>query len=294
MKKVFLTIDLDMVNYTDREWDFFDEMDFAFAPVYDVLDRLGVPATWFVRIDKQIAEVYGDSRYLFTQHARELARLRESGHQLGWHYHAYRRCDGKWVQNLDEAQICDELLRYGEQAMHEGLRMSRMGWGYHTQATMECIDGMGISADSSAIPRPAYPWTMTLCNWERTGQAPYHPSRNDFQTESPCRAENLRLLEIPMTTAVVHAPSDEQQVVRYINAAYKHEVFWKAVNSIADANACVLILHPYECVPQNNAAHALLSFDIGQMESNLRCLLEKGACFAVLNEFCEDAGDENT
>lgn len=294
MKTVYLTIDLDMVNYSGSEWDFFDEMEFAFAPVFDMLKRLEIPATWFVRIDRQIADVYGDSRYMCVHHRKKLERLLTSGHQLGWHYHAYRQRDGKWVQNLDETQICLELSSYGEIALREGFHTSRMGWGYHTQATMTRIDEMGFLADSSAIPRPIYPWSITYCNWERTGQKPYHPSRSDFQTESPVSSENLRLLEVPMTTAVVCAPYDEQQIVRYINPAYRHEIFLQTMQTLAGRDAVVLILHPYECVANSGQTHALLSFDTAQTEKNLQSLLDIGARFATLDRIDEDTAHEDT
>src|SRR3954454_17422596 len=66
----------------------------------DVGERTGKPVrvNWFVRIDPQLEQAYGDAGYACTRYASQWNAYRASGDEIGLHVHAWRAADdGSWV-----------------------------------------------------------------------------------------------------------------------------------------------------------------------------------------------------
>ena len=283
MNRVFITIDLDMADYTATgEWTRFDEVELAFEPLFALLEQYDAPATWFLRMDSQIEALYGDPRYILRQHAKRMHRLVASGHDLQWHHHGYRLENGCWKQDMDDARLCDAISHYGQIAIDEGMTIARMGWGYHSNATMHATAALGFAYDSSAIPRPVYPWALTQCDWSTTPQTPYRPSLADYRVPPQKGDTALPMLEIPMSTAIVPSPRDTMPVRRYIDLSYREQAFDAALQNLPASLDPLLILHPYECIPVTGRHHDLLSFSLDTVAHNLAELQRRHVQFSLL------------
>ena len=149
-----------------------------------------------------------------------------------------------------------------------GLKVVRMGWGFHTNTTMRAVADAGFSIDSSAIPRPTYEWDLSVKDWTRTPLHPYRPSARDYRV--PGQPE-IGLLEVPMSVGVIAAPYDTQPVMRYINPAFHQAAVGTALDTwFSRFNHLVTVTHPYETV--GGASHALIAHDPVTFERNVEAI----------------------
>jgi hypothetical protein len=240
-----------------------------------------VRTTWFVRLDDGIAAARGRADALFTQHASLLAALRGAGHEVAWHHHAVQ--PGTPAEPCTDPQsICHALRAHAPRARALGLRSVRLGWAFATADILACLDDLGFVVDSTALPRPSYPWDVVPRDWECTPHVPYRPSRHDHRRAGhPACA----LLEVPMSVAALSLPSDTQpDVQRYVNPAYHAPLFARALHAVASAPLIVTVTHPYECVPGAPTRHELLAHDLGVLRHNLAQLCALGRPFVTLHE----------
>lgn len=283
-----VTFDVDFTDYTSAGKENLDEIEASFVAIRGELERLpAFRATWFVRLDAHIGHVYGRADYILRRHAGAFDWLRSRGHEIAWHHHAFEQHDGEWRPTADDAVVAEQLRAESDLARHHGLGASRMGWGFHTNRTMAALDELGWQIDSTALPRPSYPWDALPRDWSVSPQHPYHPSRADYRVPgTPARA----LLEIPMTTVLLSSRDDSQPgVVRYVNPAYRPETFAEALSKVPAAVEPVLICHPYELVP-SRSTHSMIAFDIGAFRSNLELLVARGDVFSTISEVAARAG----
>lgn len=277
-KKVAITFDLDFTDYLSNQVIQKDEFESVWKSFLEVcMNNPNFKSTWFIRIDNQITELYGEPDYIFKKHNLKIDWLIENGHEIGWHFHSYIKKDQKWAQNDDEDSICLEMLSMQEYIKKYNLRICRMGWAYHTNKTINVIEKLGFIKDFSALPRPIYNWDNPLRDWSITNQLPYHPSKEDYRIE---KEDNYSFWMIPINTFKIPCHGDTSpNVLRYINPAYKKEVFVKIINTIKE-NTINTVSHPYELLP-NNKKHELMAFSIKDFDENLKYLKKKGFDFVV-------------
>ncbi len=280
VKKVFLTIDVDFTNYLSHVN--FDEMEVVFDKLKAIfIEFPEVKSTWYIRIDDQIKSLHKKPDYIFIKHNAKLDWLRNTGHQLAWHHHAYKFENHKWKQELEITKVKNAIERNARIALEYGLESCRMGWGYHTNETMKLVDDLGFTTDSSAIPRPNYAWETSKKNWEITPQSPYHPSLLDYRTAG---VSPLKILEVPFSTTQVSAASDtEKNIIRYINPAYHTGTFKQAVNSYKYPDL-VIVVHPYELIKHKGENSSLIAFNIDTFRTNLKYLINEKFEFQVIND----------
>lgn len=280
MKRFFLTIDVDYTDYWLERG--VDELELVFDDIKSYLKKFpSIKTTWFVRIDDHIKELYGKPDFLFIKHHDRLKWLRHHGHEIGWHHHAYKFENGKWVQELNDHIIVESLKRNSELALKYGITQCRMGWGYHTNRTMKFISDCGFVLDSSAIPRPVYDWEPSKKNWAITPQHPYHPSSGDYRVEG---IMPLKVLEVPISTVGLSASSDTQEgIIRYINPTYVSEKFKEAISNYRRSDV-ILIFHPYELIWRDSEQKSLLSFDLRVFRENIQFLMDSGYKSSLLKE----------
>jgi hypothetical protein len=278
-KKIYVTFDTDFADYIDGS-NHIDELDTAFEDIQAVLMRHPeVKTTWFVRIDGQIEEIYGSADFLYNKHIEKINWLRNNGHSIGWHHHSYKRLGEKWVQDINEVLMLEDLKKYGTFAQQKGMAICRMGWGYHTNKTMKLVSEMGFRIDSSAIPRPNYKWDLSVKDWETTTLDWYHPSCLDYRISGE---HSLAILEVPMSTTQIPVKTDtEGNVIRYLNPAYYSNYFVEALNKLNNTDKIITITHPYELIANKNT-HSLLSFSIAQFEENVAYMKNTGYEFDIL------------
>jgi hypothetical protein len=249
MPIVCCTFDLDFTDHTDESA--IDELEYAFPELLAVLENFpSIKTTWFVRVDSQMEARFGCAEFAFRHHGNALHSLLAAGHELGWHHHAYRAAGGRWMPEQDETALLRQLRRYGEQARGLGMRIARSGWAQHTNATMRELSALGFQLDSSAIPRPRYPWEMTaLRDWSTTGQDPYFPSARDYRIAGE---PALDVLEFPISTVPLPRETDTiPGVKRYISLAYEQRQFSEALGRCPN-RWVVLVTHAYEILERNS------------------------------------------
>ena len=287
--RICLTFDVDLVGHAAGQAAV-DEFRDAIPSMLAMFDRHpSWTATWFVRLDDQIASTFGDAAAIMERHALVLSEFRSRGHEVGWHPHSYARsADGAWRQNTDESMVVDELSRLAPVARKHGCRVVRCGWGFHTNRTMQTVAGAGFAIDSSAIPRPRYQWETSVKDWTVTPATPYYPALRDYRVAGD---PALPILEVPMSVAIVRVPTDTEVVLRYLNPAFHRQVFAPAVESWwRSRDHMVTVTHPYEA-SATGKRDALISYDPETLEANIGLLethaqqAQRPVMFMTLSQF---------
>lgn len=267
IKTICLTFDVDLVNYLSDASS--AEMEIAFPAICEVLNEFPqILTTWFFRIDKQIESLFGEADYIFSRFQPQLKWLSENGHGIGWHHHAYKLLDNKWVPEINTENVLLELKKYAPIARSYGLEIARMGWGTQSPAITDFLELSGFIVDSSAIPRPVYPWDKGLKDWENSPSEPFYPAQGTYKSNGPKR----QLLQVPISTVVLPFESDTMpNVIRYINPAYHSEIFSRAIQAYHNS-ILITISHPYEIIDGSICQKSPLAFSLDVFKENLRSL----------------------
>jgi hypothetical protein len=261
---VALTFDVDLIDCVTGDPSLRD-LD-AMPRLFDLLDTRGCVATWFLRLDESTRAVFGDAEFMFRRHRALVDRLRERGDEVGWHPHPTRRRADRWDPRTEVPSVLAEIGVYGPLARRQGLRSVRMGHGFHTNETLRAVADAGFTVDSSAIPRPMYPWDNPPKDWTTTPSVPYRPALADYRVPGE---PSLAIVEVPMSVAHVPAPTDTERVLRYVNVAFRHEALAPALESWFDVHdLLVAIAHPCELL-QLDSPHALLGGGFDECARNL-------------------------
>ena len=286
-KKLSLTFDVDMTDY--RNNIFIDEFHHFFQRIQNTLKEFKeIKTTWFLRIDKQIDRVSGVNEYIFTKNKKNIDWLVNNGHEVALHFHSYEFNNGLWVQSLNEGLICDELYRSALRGVEFGLKGIRMGWGYHTNNTMKMISELGYKYDSSAIPRPVYDFELSTRDWSLTSSNIYNPSISDYRVPGDL---NHKIIEIPMSTVPISAPTDTVEMIRTINPVYETSIFLDSLTKVK-TDFCVIMTHPVE-LSFTKADHPLYSNNYNSFEINMRRLVDMGIDFATMEMIAHQFSTKN-
>ena len=258
-----LTFDVDCQTYTGATYvPMPDELEVALETLSPIFERHpDWVATWFLRIDPEVD--------LFAPQARLLDDLVRRGHALAWHYHG----------------PASRVAEFARHARQQGLDVSRIGFGRGSNRIFRTLSEAGFKVDSTAMPRPRYPWTKRGVDWTGSPDRPFRPSAADYRVPG---WPSLDLLEIPISCTTVVAPEDTERVVRYLNLAYHPRMFQPAlVQWVSEHDHLVTITHPYELV--QGPSHGLLAFESGTLEENVMSIeslaRSRGGCeFVTLPE----------
>jgi peptidoglycan/xylan/chitin deacetylase (PgdA/CDA1 family) len=241
--------------------------------IAELLEARGIRATWFVRADNQLAELYGTAAYLLETHARLWASLRAAGHALAWHPHVYRRDGDTWLPETDGIRCADRLREIASELRAGGhwFQAVRIGEAFHSNETMQALDELGLKVDSTAIPGRRRDDGVRSFDWEPTANTPYHPSRADYRVPGE---DALAILEVPMTTVPIQAPYDQAPLRRYVNLAFRHDLLSTAVEGELDGLPLIVTLtHPEEAF--SNPPNPLFGGGLENIAANLDMLLER-------------------
>ena len=176
-----------------------------------VLDATGHEPvfTWLLRADEQIRQLHGEYGWVVRTHQPFLQSLLESGDELGWHPHFWRRDTngGPWFQEVADVDWQVEMLHkaHGDLAtcFSGAPRSVRMGWDYHNNRTYRALEDLGVTVDFSALPGlrtftgkpPAR--GENVFDWHSTPLAPFRPSRADYRRPTRGTEGSSQLLEVP-------------------------------------------------------------------------------------------------
>ncbi len=250
--------------------------------IKEVCNRLGLRATWFVRADSQLQQIYGSAKYLLLEYAPLWGEMERSGDEIAWHPHLYEWDNGdrRYVMDTDADRCVRKLEAARAELVAGGFRHAtvRIGEAFQCNAMMAALARLALEVDSTAIPGRKRADASRTFDWGPTPNGPYRPSKADYRL--PGSDSHLDILEVPMTTVPIKAPSDPAPLPRYLNPAYCHPAFKAGLDahleslsgqSVGDA-FLTLILHPDEVVPEGRS-HPLYAFSLQEVEQNLKYTL---------------------
>lgn len=249
----------------------------------EVFAARGVRATWFIRADNQLADVYGNAAWLLEEYEDLWSSLRDAGHDLAWHPHVYRRGESGGYETETDGSRCAEQLEWihGDlTARGHRFGAVRVGEAFHANEAMQTLDRLGLRIDSTAIPGRKRNDAGRMFDWEPTANEPYHPSRTDYRVPGP---DALSILEVPMTSIPIRAPYDEVALRRYVNLAYRADLLGPALAEHADGlSTLVTIVHPEEAV--RSPGNPLYGEGLPEIERNLDLILARGVTVKTMSE----------
>ena len=201
----------------------------------------GVPArfNWFLRMDPQVALVYGSAGWVAERYGARLERLRGAGDEIGLHTHAWRRAGDRWVTDHGDQSWVEHCVRLSfeayERAFGRPCSSFRFGDHWMNDETLELVERLGaryeltlepgLRAASGSPNGEAYTGAFPDCT--RVPRAPYRPSRSDFRR--PSAGEGARdIWAIPISTTLMphwpEAPLLRRALwrVRYGRRDYTH------------------------------------------------------------------------
>ncbi len=262
---VYLTFDVDpddantTAERTKISWRGLEEI----PAIHQELREREISYTFFVRIDNQMRDIYGSYLGIYYKYRELWDNLRACGNELGWHPHLYQCLADRYVP-LRNPETCSDILR---EAWNEistldfEVTSARIGEAWHSNQTMCTLDHLGLSIDSTAVPRRYRNDNVRTFDWSVTQNKPYHPSSNDYRI--PGNKDCLKILEVPMTTSPIKTSYDREPLPRYLNLTYHSDLFQTGLQNYlnqldSDENHhMVLIFHPDELLTrESNGLHA--------------------------------------
>ncbi|MCP3958319.1 MAG: hypothetical protein GY719_10750 [bacterium] len=257
------------------------------------LGGLRVPITWFIRVDGQLRSNFGTSLHLVWTFEELWQEALSAGDELAWHPHLYHQpSPGQMPQLLtDPGKSREELLRLWEDLAEAPFVPTafRNGEGWHTTATYETVEHLGMSCDSTSLPgisgSAGHPK-----NWIGAPNQPYFPDDADLRRPGTVRP----LIQVPMTTWRFQAPYDLAPKTRYMNPAVHPQLFTRALDDwerhagreTGELLVWVLIFHPDEAMPSPSADMLYASCR--------EAVIDNLVAFARRISACEDAYEFTT
>jgi glycosyltransferase involved in cell wall biosynthesis len=170
--------------------------------------------TWCLRIDPQIAEIYGSSTWLADHYERELTELRGAGDEFGLHPHSWR-WQGRWVSDAGDPDWVSHCIDVGldgyRKTFGQPCRVHKHGDNFMSTAVARQLDEAGVAVDLSIVPgmpaaRSLSPVEETTGWLPDTRTVPFHvyrPACDDFRLPDRTRREGLVMM--PETAGVTLA-----------------------------------------------------------------------------------------
>jgi hypothetical protein len=159
--------------------------------------RTGWPAryAWFLRMDPQIAEVWGSATWVADRHRAHLEDAARRGDEIGLHPHAFRwlPAERTWLSDFADPDWIAHTLTTSIEAFRRAFGRDctalRWGDGWLDTASVDLAERLGVRFDLSlepgaaalAAPATGERASAPLPDRERVPRAPYTPSRADWR-----------------------------------------------------------------------------------------------------------------
>ena len=227
--------------------------------------------TWFVRVDNQIRDIYGQSAYLLETYKDLFEQVRAEGDEIAWHPHLYRQIGQGWQQETDEARLLAAMEEALSAMIAQGFppQCARIGEAYGSSGLMRNFDKLGIKVDSTAMAGRKRIDDQRMIDWEPTPKTAYRPSLADHRVPG---SPHHDVLELPMSMLRVKADYDQEPYWRYLDLSFHPRALNHGLKDlITTAPYLVTITHPSAFLPefQPEGGHGMVSFDIRALHENL-------------------------
>ena len=177
--------------------------------VWEPLDRIAaltstmkgdLPAvTWLIRSDASVHFATGDYASGYLAYQETWSKLRQSGHELGWHMHllSYSGTQGAFIFDPEPEWLSDA---HGALNQYFPVHSTRTGWDFANNYLFHQLDALGVELDFSALPGNKV-WSSVggcrfVVDWLGCSERAYRPSLEDYRRPG---VDSLRLIEVPIT-----------------------------------------------------------------------------------------------
>jgi len=194
----------------ERVHEFFHE----FRPLCSQVTGRATHYCWYLRIDPQIAEVYGDPAWVRKRYRNFIDENIAAGDEIGLHPHDYRwdLAANSWVVDHGNQAWIDLCVRMSFDVFHQSFGRVcdsfRFGDRWMNDETLRLIESLGARFDLTLEPGrtaalasfPNKPFTGSLPDYSNVPYTPFRPSRQDFRKSDPSRSDGIWM--IPLSAAV--------------------------------------------------------------------------------------------
>jgi peptidoglycan/xylan/chitin deacetylase (PgdA/CDA1 family) len=198
-----------------KDWDGFERTLECFEGFRAKLERATnapVMFSWFLRMDEQIEQTYGNHLWVVERYGRNIQDLQVAGDELGLHTHAWRWNESgrMWISEFaDQSWIgrcLDQTSKAFEQAFGRRCVSFRFGDRWMNNETMTHLESLGVKFDLTVEPgikRTRAESKVAVGSFPDYASAltyPYKPSRKDFRKTTRTDRD---MWVIPITTGPV-------------------------------------------------------------------------------------------
>jgi hypothetical protein len=234
-----------------------------------------VKATWFVRADNQISNLFGSPAAMFDKYRKILTNLSKLEHEIAWHPHLYKKEGKGWLQENNNQKLAKQLKEtYKDILNHNYTPISiRVGENYFSSTILSTIEKLGILYDSTSMPGRKRFDDERHFNWECSMQSPYYPSEADYRIPGKGRKN---LLEIPLSMLPIKTEYDSEAYLRYLDLTFHHSLLYPTIGTLLSHQPyLVTISHPGVLLyGPNQKKHGLLSFSIENFIKNINHIVQ--------------------
>ncbi len=203
-----------------------------------------VHANWFLRMDAQVAQVYGDAAWVLRRYEREFATLQAHGDELGLHPHPYRWHAGqaRWILDYGDQAWLSECIEATADTFATATgcrcRSFRCGDRFMNQETATLVARLGFEYDltlepgyrEEPLPYPPDQVTGSLPDLRGAPVAPYRARTDDYRR--PDAGATRGPWMVPITTASIR-PSLLRRAYQALRYPGRRFDVWTALLSLA-------------------------------------------------------------
>jgi hypothetical protein len=195
----------------------------------ELAERTGAPVhyTWTLRLDPQVAHVYGGTTWLVDRYSRYWEAALRAGDEIGLHPHFHRwdATAGTWRIDYTDQPSIDDCVSGGLAAFAAAFgrpcRTTHIG-SWINDPVLVLLDRAGVEIDLSVRPTQYLIRTFTrggivsghLPSCLGAPRDPYRPSRRNFRRRDG--EDRLRLTLIPQTVAPLALTASPRDFMRRV------------------------------------------------------------------------------
>jgi hypothetical protein len=232
-------------------------------------------ATWFVRADGQIADLFGNPAAMFEKYRETLDNLCKLEHEIAWHPHLYKKEGRGWLQENNSQMLAKQLKDTYKDILNYNYTPTsiRVGENYFSSTILSTIEKLGILYDSTSMPGRKRDDNERLFNWECAMQSPYYPSRDDYRLPEEGRK---KLLEIPLSMLPIKTTYDKEAYLRYVDLTFHYSLIYPALGILLSHQPyLVTVSHPGVLLyGSDQKKHGLLNFSIENFKKNINQIIQ--------------------
>ena len=301
---ITLDTDADPVIQNHKNSISFKNLDYSLDKISDQINKIEnklgtrIPLSWFVRIDNQIKEIFGEYDWLLNQRSNFWENQLLKKNEIHWHAHIYELKNNQWFFPKNDKIFLNHIEKVHEYILKKkyNFKCVRIGEAYMSNNIMNFLKKIGLKADSSAIPGRFRNDNEKFFDWSKSINAPYFPLKDNYQLASKVKK---KFLEIPMNTIKTKCSYDKSHLFRYANLAFKNKLLFPGLlQHIKRNNLLVTVSHPYEFFDIFDNNKELMQNNLNTLEINIKSIISicnkfnKKVNFITINDVIKKFIDE--